>query len=99
MTIPSGATTWQSDPSWSPTSPTRSETTPASDGRSRSGHRRAATRAPPSSAKSQCGGPPTASTPKTPDQPEQPNSKRRPPSGNSTSTETLPYAATALAQT
>ena len=27
--IPSGATTWQSDPNWSPTSPTRSETTPA----------------------------------------------------------------------
>ena len=29
MTIPSGATTWQSDPNWSPTSPTRSKTTPA----------------------------------------------------------------------
>ena len=28
MTIPSGATTWQSDPNWSPTSPTRSKTTP-----------------------------------------------------------------------
>ena len=45
------------------------------------------TRAPPSSAKSQCGGPPTASIPKTPDQPEEEaNSKRSRPSGNSAST-------------
>ena len=29
MTIPSGATTWQSEPNSSPTSPTRSKTTPA----------------------------------------------------------------------
>ena len=44
------------------------------------------TRAPPSSAKSQCGGPPTASIPKTRDQPEEPNSKRSRPCGNNAST-------------
>ena len=71
MLIPSGATTWQSDPNWSPTSPTRSKTTPAKVTPSQSGHHREATRAPPSSAKSQCGGPPTASIPKTRDQPEE----------------------------
>ena len=37
MTIPSGATTWQSDPNWSPTSPTRSKTTPAKVTPSQSG--------------------------------------------------------------
>jgi len=39
------------------------------------------TRAPPSSAKSPCGGPPTASIPKSRDQPEEPNSKRSRPYG------------------
>ena len=87
MTIPSGATTWQSDPNWSPTSPTRSKTTPAKVTPSQSGLHREATRAPPSSAKSQCGGPPTASIPKTRDQPEEEaNSKRSRPSGNNAST-------------
>ena len=38
MPIPSGGTTWQSDPNWSPTSPTRSKTTPANVTPSRSGH-------------------------------------------------------------
>ena len=42
MTIPSGATTWQSDPNWSPTSPTRSKTTPAKVTPSQSGHHREA---------------------------------------------------------
>ena len=49
--------------------------------------------------KSPSGVPPSASTPKTADQPEQDSYKRRPPFGNRTSTETLPCAATALAQT
>ena len=39
-----------------------------------------------SSAKSQCGEPPTASIPKTRDQPEKPNSKRSRPCGNNGST-------------
>src|SRR5215203_5339884 len=87
MTIPSGATTWQSDPSWSPTSPTMSKTTPAKVTPSQSGYFREATRAPPSSAKSQCGGRPTASTPKTRDQPEEEaNSKCSRPCGNNAST-------------
>ena len=86
MPIPSGGPTWQSDPSWSPTSPTRSKTTPAKVTPSQSGLHRELTRAPPSSAKSQCGGPPTASIPKTRDQPEEPNSKRSRPSGNNAST-------------
>jgi len=43
--------------------------------------------------------PPSASTAKTADRPEQDSYKRRPPFGNKTSTETLPCAATALAQT
>ena len=85
MAIPSGATTWQSDPNWSPTSPTRFKTTPAKVTASQSGLHREATRAPPSSAKSQCGGPPTASIPKTRDQPEEPTSKRSRPSGNNAS--------------
>src|SRR3954452_21574128 len=50
------------------------------------GLQREATRAPPSSARSQCGVPPTASIPKTRDQPEEPNSKRSQPSGNNAST-------------
>ena len=87
MPIPSGATTWQSDPNSSPTSPTRSKITPAKVTPSQSGLHREATRAPPSSAKSQCGGPPTASIPKTRDQPEEEaNSKRSRPSGNNAST-------------
>ena len=53
---------------------------------SQSGHRRADTRAPPSSAKSQCGGPPTGSIPKTHKQPVESNSKRSRPSGNNAST-------------
>jgi hypothetical protein len=52
-----------------------------------SGHHRVVTRAPPSSVRSQCGGPPTASIPKTSDQLEEPNSKRSRPSGNNASTE------------
>jgi hypothetical protein len=40
------------------------------------GHHPDVIRAPPSSAKSQCGGPPSASIPKTRDQLEEPNSKR-----------------------
>ncbi len=86
MTIPSGGPTWQSDPNWSPTSPTRSKITPAKVTPSQSGHLREATRAPPSSAKSRCGGPPTASIPKTHDQPEEPNSKLSRPCGNNAST-------------
>src|SRR5512132_4125879 len=50
------------------------------------GLHREATRAPPSSAKSPCGGPPTASIPKTRDQPEEPSSKCFRPCGNSAST-------------
>ena len=49
--------------------------------------------------KSPSGVPPSASTPKTADQPEQDSYKRRPPFGNKNSTETLPGAATASAQT
>jgi len=45
------------------------------------------------------GEPRTVSTRKTADQPEQDTCKRRPPFGNRTSTEPLPYAAAALAQT
>ena len=45
MTIPSGATTWQSDPNWSPTSPARSTITPAKVTPSQSGHHREVTRA------------------------------------------------------
>jgi hypothetical protein len=94
MTIPSGATTWQSDPSWSLTSPTRSNTTRAKVKPSQSGHLREATRAPPSSAKSQYGGPPTASIPKTRDQPEEANSKRSRPAGNNASTGRSPVPPT-----
>jgi hypothetical protein len=84
--IPSGSTTWQSDPNSSPTSPARSKTAPAKATPSQSGLHLEAIRAPPSSAKSQCGGPPTASIPKTRDQPEEPNSKRSRPAGNNAST-------------
>jgi hypothetical protein len=85
MAIPSGAPIWQSDLSWSPTSPTRFKTTPAKVTPSQSGLQRELTTAP-SSAKSQCGGPPTASIPKTRDQPEEPNSKCSRRCGNSVST-------------
>ena len=72
IAIPSGGPTWQSDPNWSPTSPARFKITPAKVTPSLSGLHREVTRAPPSSAKSQCGAPPTASIPKTRDQPEEP---------------------------
>ena len=88
MPIPSGGPTWQSDPNWLPTSPTRSNITPAKVTPSQSGHLREATRAPPSFATSQCGGPPTASIPKIRAQPEETKSKRFRPSGNNASTGT-----------
>jgi hypothetical protein len=84
--IPSGGLTWQSDPNSSPISPNRSMTTPAKLMPNQSGHHREATRAPPSSAKSQCGGPPTASIPETHDQPEEPHSKHFRPCGNNAAT-------------
>jgi hypothetical protein len=93
MPIPSGATTWQSDPNLSPTSPTKSKITPANMTPSRTGHHHEVTRAPPSSAKSPCGGPPTASIPKTRDQPEEANSKRSRPSRNNASTGISPVPA------
>ena len=84
---PSGATTWQSDPNSSPTSPPSFKTTPATLTPSQLGLHREATRPPPSSAKSLCGAPQTASIPTTRDQPgEEANSKRSRPSGNNTST-------------
>ena len=84
--IPPGGPTWQSDPNWSPTLPTKSKITPAKVKPSQSGHQRKPTRAPPLLAKSQCGGPPTASIPKIHDQPEEANSKRSRPCGNNAST-------------
>ena len=57
---------------------------------SQPGHLREATRAPPSSAKSQCGGPPTASVLRTRDQPEEASSIQPPPCGNSDSTGSSP---------
>ena len=90
-TIRSGEATWQSDPNLSPTSPTRSKITPAEVLASQPGHRREVTRACRSSAKLQCGVPPTASIPKTRVQPEEAaNSVQQPPSGNSDSTGTPP---------
>jgi hypothetical protein len=59
---------------------------PAEATPSQPGHHREVTRAPPSSAKLQCGAPPMASIPKTRDQPEEPNSKQPPPCGNNAST-------------
>ena len=88
MPIPLGVATWPSGPNWSPTSPTRSKITPAEVLARQPGQHRQATRAPPSSAKSRCGGPPTVSSPKTRDQPEESNSKRAPPCGNNASTGT-----------
>jgi AAA domain len=87
MPIPSGATIWQSDPSWLPTSPARLKITPAKATPSQPGHQRGVTPAPLSSAKLQCGGPSTASIRKTRDQPEESNSKRSRPCGNNASTE------------
>ena len=87
MIIPSGSTTWQSDPNSSPTSPARSKTTPAKVTPRQSGHHRGVIRAPPLSAKLQCGARPTASIPKIRDQPEEEaTSKRARPSGNKPST-------------
>ena len=91
--IPSGAPIWQSDLSWSPNSPTRFKTTPAKVTARQPGLQQELATAP-SSAKSQRGGPPTASIPKTRGQPEETNSKPSRPSGNSTSTEVSPAAAT-----
>jgi hypothetical protein len=94
MPIPSGGRTWQSDPNWSETSPTRFKTMPAKVTPSQPGLRREATRAQPSRAKSQCVGPPTASSPETRDQPEEPNSKRFRLSGNIASTGISPVPPT-----
>jgi hypothetical protein len=89
-TIPPGATTWPSEHNTSPTSPARFETSQPEPTISQSGLRREATRAPHSSAKSRCGGPPTASTPKTHDQPEGTNLRLPRTYGNKTSTEMSP---------
>jgi conjugative relaxase-like TrwC/TraI family protein len=86
--IRSGGPIWPSDPNLSPTSPTRFKITPAKVADRQPGHHREAIPAPPSSAKLQCGAPPTASIPMTRDQPEEPNSKRFRPSGNNASTGT-----------
>jgi hypothetical protein len=92
---PGWGSTWQSEPNWSLTSPAKSKTTPAKVPSRQSGHLREATPAPPSSVKSQCGGPPTASIPKTRDQPEEEaNSKRSRPSGNNASTGISPVPPT-----
>ena len=99
MIITYGASTWRSGRSSSSASQNRSETAPVRTANSRSGHRRAAIRPLPCLAKSRSGVPPSASTPKTTDQPEQDNCRPWPPCGNRTSTEKLPYAASALAQT
>ena len=71
MIIPFGANTWRSDRSSSSASQIRFETAPARTANRPYGHRRAATRPPPSLVKSPSGVPPSASTPKTADQPEQ----------------------------
>ena len=94
MIIPCGANIWRSGPNSLPTSPTGSETTPARTKRSLCGRRRAAARTSPSLLKSPCGGPPTASTPTTHDQPEQHSCRQLRRSGNTTSTEVSPAAAT-----
>ena len=69
VAIRSGGSTWQSDPSWSPISPTRFKSTPAKVTTIQSGHHGKPTYAPPSLATLQCGEPPTASIPKIRDQP------------------------------
>ena len=85
---------WRRGPNSLPTSPTRSEITPAKTKPNLCGRRRAAARTSPSSVKSPCGGPPTASTPTTHDQPEQHSCRQLGASGNTTSTEVSPAAAT-----
>jgi hypothetical protein len=84
---PVGAATWPSDPNWSPTSPTRSKTTPAEVLARQPGVQQEVTRAQHWSAKSRYGEPPTASIPKIRDRPaEAANSIQPPPCGNSNST-------------
>jgi hypothetical protein len=68
MTIPSGGPTWQSDPSLSPISPTRSKITSAKVTARRPGLQQEVI-PPHLFAKSPCGEPPTASIPKIRDQP------------------------------
>jgi len=97
--ITCGVDIWLRGPSSFPASRIRSETVPAIAANSRYGHRPAATRQPPLLVNLPSGEPRTVSTRKTADQPEQDTCKRRPPFGNRTSTEPLPYAAAALAQT
>jgi hypothetical protein len=82
---PSGGRTWQSDPNWSPTSPTRFKITSANVTARQPGLQPEVI-PPHSFAKSQCGEPPTASIPKTRDQPEDSSSIQPPPCGNSDST-------------
>ena len=94
MIIPFGPTIWRSGPDELPASPVGSEVTPGRMIPSLCGRRRAAARTLPSWAKSRCGGPPTASTPTTHDQPGQHSCKQPRPSGNTTSTEVSPPAAT-----
>jgi hypothetical protein len=93
-----GPSIWRSGRSSFPVSRIRSETAPAIAANSPYGQRPAATRPPPFLVKSPSGVPPSVSTPKTADQPEQDSYKRRPPFGNRSSTERLPYAAAPLAQ-
>ena len=85
MTIPSGGPTWQSDPSLSPISPTRSKITSAKVTARRPGLQQEVI-PPHLFAKSQYGEPPTASIPKTRDQPEDSSSIQPSPYGNSDST-------------
>jgi hypothetical protein len=66
MIITFGANTWRSDRSSSSASQIRFETAPARTANRPYGHRRAATRPPPSSVKSRSGAPPSASTPRPP---------------------------------
>jgi hypothetical protein len=72
--------TWQSDPNWSPTSPTRFKITSAKVTARQPGLQPEVI-PPPSFAKSQYGEPPAASIPKTRDQPEEANSIQPPPYG------------------
>jgi AAA domain/Aldo/keto reductase family len=94
MIILFGADIWRSGPNWSPTSPIRSEITPAKPKPSRCGRRRAAAPTSQSSVNSPCGGPPTASTPTTHDQPDQHICRQPQPSGSTTSTAASPTAVT-----
>jgi hypothetical protein len=94
MIIPYGVNIWRSGPNSLPTSPTGSEAKSAKTKPSLCGCNRAAARTSPSSVKSRCGGPPTASTPATHEQPEQHSCGQPRRSGNTTSTEVSPAAAT-----